>query len=303
MLYWGYLLTRVLARTLPLPVSYWIAERAADMWYALSPRTRRNLDYNLSLLPNAPPAGRMRARLMRRIVRNFARVVTEFLYFPRLDNTNLANLVNLESFAHLKESMKGRPTILVTSHLGNWELAAATLAMMGVDLSVVVYDHPDPRVARLFRERREAKGLKVMSVKQAMWEITGALRKTSVGIVGDRDYSGQGKEAVFLGKRVNVPFAYGGLATAMRRPVIVGFCVRGPDGKYTLALEEKVYDPDRDDRSAEEILRACLAIFQKGVEKYTEQWYFFERVDGPWRSSRESPQRGTDAGEKKTEEP
>jgi lauroyl/myristoyl acyltransferase len=303
LLYWGYLLARALARTLPLTMSYWIAERAGDIWYALSPRTRRNLDHNLSLVPNVPPPGGARARLKRRIVRNFARVVAEFLYFPRLDRSNLGKLVDIESFTHLKQTMQGRPAILVTSHLGNWELAAATLALLGVDLSVVVYDHPDARVARLFRERREAKGLKVMSVRGAMWEITGALRKTSVGIVGDRDYSGQGKEAVLLGKRVTVPFAYGGLATAMRRPVIVGFCVRGPGGRYTLALEEKVYDPDRDKRTPEEIVGACLAIFEKGVEKYTEQWYFFERVDSQWRSSRGKPQRGGDAREKDTKEP
>jgi KDO2-lipid IV(A) lauroyltransferase len=281
-LYFGYMLARIIARVMPLVISYWIAERAADIWYLLSSRTRANVAYNLSLVPGAPRSDSERAHLTRRILRNFARVVTEFLYLPRFDESNLDKLVDLESFRDLRQSMEDRPAILITSHLGNWELAAVTLAMLGVNLSVIVFDHPDPRVARLFRKRREAKGLKVMSVKEAVRQIAGALRNTSVGIVGDRDYSGQGREARFLGVKMRVPFAYAGLAVAMERPVVVGFCVRQEDGRYALRLHETVYDPPDDGKTEEEIVEGCLGIFEKGVEKYTGQWYFFERVDRRW---------------------
>jgi lauroyl/myristoyl acyltransferase len=267
LLYLGYLLARLAARTMPLQACYWIAERAADVWYVASPRTRANVAYNLSLVPGAPPGGRPRARLIRRMLRNFARVVAEFLYLPRIDTAGLGSLVDLDSFRGLTETLAGRRAILVTSHLGNWELAAAVTAMLGIDLHLVVYDHPDSRVARVFRERREAKGLKVMSVKGAAREIIGALRKASVGIVGDRDYSGGGKEARLLG-------------------VSVGMCVRQPDGRYGLVFRETVYDPGSDTKTADEIVQACLRIFEKGVEKYTEQWYFFERVGGRWGSGR-----------------
>jgi KDO2-lipid IV(A) lauroyltransferase len=215
-------------------------------------------------------------------MRNFARVVTEFLYFPRLDIGNLGDLVDLESFAALKQKMARRPAILVTAHLGNWELAAVTIAMLGIDLHVVVYDHPDRRVAGLFRRHREAKGLKVMSVRGAVRSITGVLQEASVGIVGDRAYSGQGTEARFLGAEISVPSAYAGLAVSMKVPVIAGFCLRDGTGRYRLALEETVYDPDLDRKTPEEIVEACLRIFEKGVEKHPEQWYFFERVDRQW---------------------
>jgi KDO2-lipid IV(A) lauroyltransferase len=284
LLYWGYVLARVVARIMPLGFSYWVADRSADLWYALSRRTRDNIAYNLSLVPGASARGRHGPRFTLRLLRNFARMVTEFLYFPRLDQENLGSLVHLETFARLREAMAKQPTIVVTCHLGNWELAAATLAMLGVDLHVVVYDHCDSRIARLFRERREAKGLKVMPVKQAAKEITAVLRTSSVGIVGDRDYSGHGTDARFLGVEVKVPSAYAGLAVSLGIPVIAGVCVRQEDGKYAIALEEKVYDPPADRRTAEEIVAACLAAFEKGVEKYSEQWYFFERVDSRWGS-------------------
>jgi len=70
----------------------------------------------------------------------------------------------------------------------------------------------------------------------------------------------------------------------MQVPVIAGFCIKQGDGKYRLTLEEVVYDPLRNRMTQEEILEACLRIFEKGVEKHPEQWYFFERVDRQWGS-------------------
>ena len=267
---------------MPLAVCYWIAERAAYVWYAVSPRIRANVAYNLSLVPGAPHEGRRKAGLTRRMLRNFARVVTEFLFLPRLDSKRLGSMVDLESFRGLTRTLAGRHGILVTGHLGNWELAAVVTVALGIDLHLVVYDHPNHRVARLFRDIRRAKGLEMMSVRGAAREIVGALRRASVGIVGDRDYSGGGKEAHFLGTEVRVPFAYAGLAVSMGVPVIVGFCVKRPDGKYGLVFQETVYDPERLARTPDEIVEACLRLFEKGVEKYTEQWYFFERVDARW---------------------
>ncbi len=281
MLYWGYIIARMVARFMPIQVSYWLAERVADIWYVSSPGIRANVAYNLRLVPGGAVTGRAAAHT-RRTMRNFARVVTEFLYFPRLNPDNLGDLVDEDSFGGLKGRMTGKPTILVTAHLGNWELAAAAIAMLGIDLHVVVYDHPDPRVARLFRKHRETKGLKIMSVKEAARSIMGVLRTGSVGIVGDRDYTGQGTDARFLGVTVSVPSAYAGLAVSMNIPVIAGLCVRQEGGKYRLSLEETVYDPEHSRKTPEEIVQACLQIFEKGVEKHPEQWYFFERVDRRW---------------------
>jgi lauroyl/myristoyl acyltransferase len=160
------MLARAVARVMPIGASYWIAEHVADIWYLASPQIRDNVAYNMGLVAGAPIGSEAIAIHTRRAMRNFARVVTEFLYLPRFNLETIGRLVDLTSFEDLKRRMAGRPTILVTAHLGNWELAAAAIAMSGVDLHVVVYDHPDRRVARLFRKHREAKGLKIMSVKE-----------------------------------------------------------------------------------------------------------------------------------------
>jgi KDO2-lipid IV(A) lauroyltransferase len=278
LLYLGYLVARLVAAVVPLGMACWIAERVGDLWYASSPRLRGDLDHNLALLRSTGSNRSARRRLARRIVRNFAKVVAEFLYLPRVSSRNLGRLVDPGSLAAAVGLVGSKPALLVTAHLGNWELGAAAMAMTGADLQVVVYDHPDRRIAAMFRRRREAKGLKVMSVKSAARNLSSALETSSVGIAGDRDFTGQGTPATFFGIRTRVPGAYAGLAATKGVPVIPGFCVRQPDGRYRYVVEEPIVAGGDGAADAPAIVARCLALFEKYIEKYPEQWYLFEKI-------------------------
>jgi KDO2-lipid IV(A) lauroyltransferase len=223
---------------------------------------------------------RSRRGLARRIARNFGRVVTEFLYLSRLGPGDLSEVVDIESFEPLKQYADGPGAVFATAHLGNWELAGAVLSMLGIDLTVIVYDDPDPRVARLFRERREAKGVRVVPVKATAKELTAAVRDTSLGVVADRDFSGRGMAATFFGADVRMPFAYAGLAVSRGMPVVFGVCVKLDDGKYHLMAEEPVYGDRSDPGSSRKVAEQCIHSIEKYVEKYPEQWYLFEKIGG-----------------------
>ena len=183
LLHFGYLVARLACAALPLDVSYRLAERVADVWYVLGRRARRNLAHNLALVPGVKGNPARIRRTSRAVMRNFARMVTEFLYMPKLKGRRLERLVDLKSFAKLRSLPDNTGVILVTAHLGNWELGAAMARMTGIDLHVVVYDHPDERIASLFRRRREAMGLKVMSVKDAARRMRSLAGHASVGEV------------------------------------------------------------------------------------------------------------------------
>ena len=278
MLYWGYLLARAAAAVLPLRVSYWIAERVADVWHVLGPDAREILEYNLRLPPKSRRDRAAISTTSRAIMRNFARMVTEFLYLPRLSPADIDRLVDVKSFARLKGMFGSANAIIVTGHMGNWELGAAMVAALGIDLHVVVYDHPDPRIAKLFRDRRKARGLKVMSVREAARHMRTLTELSSVGSVGDRDFTGQGVEAELCGVKATVPDGYAAHAVTHGVPVIAGFCVRERDGKYHLMLEEALFIPGESDMKPADIVARFTRLLEKCVEQHPEQWYFFQRV-------------------------
>lgn len=291
MKYLAFLIARAVARVMPLGVSYVLAEMVGEMWHLLSPRLRGVLRHNLALVPGLGEGGpgvervaaggaRSRHGLARRISRNFGRVVAEFLYSPRISRENLSDLFDIESFEPLRKYAEPPGAVFATAHLGNWEFAGAVLAMLGIDLTVIVYDDPDPRVAKLFRERREARGMKVVSVKAASRELKAAARGSSLGVVADRDFSGQGMVATFFGVRARMPFAYAGFAVSHGMPVVFGICVKRDDGKYHLIIEEPLYGDREDPQSGRKIAEQCISKIEKYVEKYPEQWYLFEKIGG-----------------------
>jgi KDO2-lipid IV(A) lauroyltransferase len=268
---------------MPLRVSYVLADLVGEIWYLVSPRLRGVLRHNLSLVAELAPDG-----LARRISRNFGRVVAEFLYSPRINPENLSVFFDLESFEPLRKYAAPPGAVFATAHLGNWEFAGAVLAMLGIDLTVIVYDDPDPRVARLFRERRQAKGMKVVPVKATARELTSAVRGNSLGVVADRDFSSQGMVTTFFGARARMPFAYAGFAVSRGMPVVFGICVKLDDGKYHLIVEEPMYGDREDPQNSRKIAEQCIRKIENYVEKYPEQWYLFEKIGGElseWSSS------------------
>jgi len=274
-LYFGYLVARLATALVPRRSGHVMAAAVAALWYAASPRLRRNLDANLRLISYLRDAPGQRARVGRRAVRNFAVAVTDFLMLPRINRANLEKYVDVAGFQEIKEMLAGRPAILVTAHLGSWEIAAAAAALVGIDLHIIAWDHPDSRVAKIFRRRREAKGLKVLSVRAAARSMPSVLETSSVALAADRDFTGQGMRMNFLGASTTVPSAYAALARSMGIPVIPVICLRLDDGRYHLFREAALRAADGD-RAGETIVGQCLRAFEKYVEKHPEQWYRFD---------------------------
>ncbi|HVP58189.1 MAG TPA: lysophospholipid acyltransferase family protein [bacterium] len=290
MLYFGFRLAAWVVSGLPHQASQALAVLVADIWYAANPALRRNLDRNLALLPGLGTRKGRRAQLARKAVRNFARAVADFLYLPRVNSSNLDRFVALEEFEGIKQSLGRRPAIFLTAHLGSWEMAAAAAGLLGIDLHVIVWDHPDRRIANLFRAIREAKGVKMMSVRNAARSMPAVLETSSVGLAGDRDFTGQGTTVRLFGAETRVPSGYAALAASRGIPVIPVFCLRLEDGRYHLMVEHAVTPTGTGNRE-EYIVRECLTIFEKHIEKYPEQWYRFRSLAEERLHEGESPDR------------
>ena len=137
---------------------------------------------------------------------------------------------------------------------------------------------PDPDAARaFFRKKSRSLTNKVMSVKEAARGMRDVIEHSSVGIVGDRDFTGKGTETTLFGVAVTVPYAYAGPAVARGIPIIPVFFVRLEDGRYHLMFEEPLFRPGGT-KTAAEIAECFMRLLEKRVEKHTEQWYFFQRV-------------------------
>ena len=122
-----------LARRLPLPAAYAIADLTAALAPVLSRRRAGAARANIEALsPWLEPPRDPRA-LLRSAFRSHHRLVVEFLRASALPLERVDEAVEFRGLDNLRNALApGRGVILVTTHVGNWEVVAIALHRMRV---------------------------------------------------------------------------------------------------------------------------------------------------------------------------
>jgi lauroyl/myristoyl acyltransferase len=136
---WRYLqlkLAEIVARVVPRKVGYGIARRFADLYLLFDRRGREAVIGNLQRIHQRSGVALSR-RALRALARenflNFAKYVVDFFHFLRLKPAQMDRLVEFANVPQILDALlaHGKGVIVVSAHLGNWELGAAALAQRG----------------------------------------------------------------------------------------------------------------------------------------------------------------------------
>jgi KDO2-lipid IV(A) lauroyltransferase len=99
---------------------------------------------------------------------------------------------------------EGRGVILVTGHLGNWELAAFWMAQSGYPLMPIVRPPDDGRQAGMLEAFRLRGGVRTIPKGDSMTRAVKALKGGAVlGVLADQHGGGEGMPAEFFGHRTS----------------------------------------------------------------------------------------------------
>lgn len=196
----------------------------------------------------------------------------------------------------------GRGGLIVTGHLGNWELAGAAVAGSGIPISAVVKGIRNERVDRHLTELRGRLGIETIDMAEASRGVAGALdRGRAVALVADQDARESGVFVPFLGRPASTYRGPALLALRHRVPLLFGLLVREGDG-WRASLEP-VWEPDgeaepqsdgeaeprrdgegpsrptgeRVDDPVRSLTRGWVAALERAVRARPEQYFWFHR--------------------------
>ena len=194
--------------------------------------------------------------------------------------------VGTEHFAAARDA--GRGAILLTAHVGNFEIGGFFLHEVGLKVAVVYLPDPSPVVERDRKAARDRLGIRSLPVTSELSAVT-ILRSLEEGyfvaIQGDRDYAGTGRRLPFLGREVSFPVGPFRIAAAAGVPLLPVFVLREEDGTYRTVVEEpiRVEAASRAGRDAAEraAMERFVAILERTVREHGEQWYTFCRFWEP----------------------
>ncbi|WP_457679120.1 lysophospholipid acyltransferase family protein [Thermovibrio sp.] len=172
--------------------------------------------------------------------------------------------------------------ILLTAHIGNWELMGALFSKLSEGkLSVVAKPMKNEKVDRLINSIRESWGIKVIPTGKGVEVLKELKRGRFVGILLDqRPKVKEGVLTSFLGRKAYTNKGAALLSIKSGKPVIPAFCfIEG--GKYKIEVGEAIYP---EGKGVEELTQIYAKEIEKAVKKHPEQWFWFHRR---WKNSPE----------------
>jgi KDO2-lipid IV(A) lauroyltransferase len=268
-----YQVTQGLARALPLRACLWLAERFGDAQWRRSAVDRTAVQTNLSLITGGPVDPF--APEVREVFRNFGRYLLEFTDAPRPERMHVDVEAGPETQALLRS---GQGAMMLSAHLGTWELGAVALARLGHRTAAVVLPHADARINRWFDERRTKAGVQVIPLgSRATSRCLDLLRKGFlIGIVGDREFGPNGVEVSLFGRPALIPRGPALLSLRSGAAVIPSFMIREAFGRFRFYLETPIRPSAP--ASAQEIPRLSqryASVIERYIRRFPTQWLMF----------------------------
>ena len=193
------------------------------------------------------------------------------------------DIVGLERLHAVRDS--GRPVVLISGHLANFEVMAAVIMAAGVPCQVTYRAANNPYVDALIRQSRERYGIKLFAPKgDGTRELmAGMKRGESIALLVDQKYS-QGPEVEFFGQPVNASPGAARMALkfgTVMQPLSV---VRLPGVRFRVTAHEPIAVPDTGDKAAD--VRAGVQAANRFVEDRVRE----HPVDWFWVHKRWPPQ-------------
>ena len=266
-----------------ISTSYKFAAVISDVQYFFSFRDRKAVQNNLKvILPDSSDV----PFHAREVFRNFGRYLVEFFKTSEIiDDDFIKNRVQISGAQHLECALKGgKGGIIVSAHIGNWELGAMLVSMLGYPLMAVALPHKERPVNDLFNQRREAKGITVVPMNMAIRRCTEQLKENKfIALVADRDFSNHGFEMDFLGRKMLIPKGPAMFSWKTGAPIIPVFLVRGENGNFIMTCCKPIDPPSKNTPLSEDevvlgIMRRYVPIIEEQIRACPSQWLLFREL-------------------------
>ncbi|MBV8376053.1 MAG: lysophospholipid acyltransferase family protein [Verrucomicrobia bacterium] len=261
---------------LPQPLTRWMGVAAGELGYRWCTNRREALRRNLTVVAQNE---KQRERLSRSCFHNFLRMLHDFCDCAENGAQRLNELmVERRGFEFLEAARnRGKGTLLITGHLGAWELGGMVLASDGFPVNVVTLAEPTDELNEWRQKYRQRFGIKTVTVgadKFAFVEIIQALRRNElVAMLVDRPYLNSGVEVAFFGRRTLFSASAARVWQYTQAAVIPAFVLQLDVGQYGCYAHPPIaMTPGH---TLEQNSQCVADVFQGIIREFPEQWFNF----------------------------
>ncbi len=173
---------------------------------------------------------------------------------------------------------EGKGGILVSAHLGNWEVAGHLLKRVEAPINILMYDGEREQMKEYMDQFDGQRSFNIIFIKEDtshIYEVMAALNRNElVCLHADRFRPGNRTVTQeFLGKEAQFPLGPFMLGAKLKAPVCFVFAFKETNFHYHFhAFPAKVYE-GRGMEGINNMLRDYIALLEKYLKRYPAQWF------------------------------
>ena len=228
--------------------------------------------------------------IVKQIFENMGRNFIEIMSLYKFNSSNIDNYVRCPDIGIIEHFIKnGHGGIVLSAHLGNWELMAHYFAIKGFKVNVIARRVRMERFEGILNSIRRRNRVNVLYRDAPAKEIISIIKKKEfIGIMPDQDIdSVTGVFVDFFGRLAWTPNGPAVLGLLTRVPIIPCFIVRQNFGHEILIGKEvqQCWTGNKDEDILETTQRYTRVI-EHYIRRFPSQWVWFHER---WKTKPSSP--------------
>jgi KDO2-lipid IV(A) lauroyltransferase len=272
----------------PLSFLYFLGRISARCKYIFIYSVRRIVRANVRIILNyrkeklgVPYTEKELSQLVKETYDNFSRYLVDFFSIPKWDVRRIEEKVQIENIEFLDEGLRGGKGVLdLTAHVGNWELSGIVASILGYKITAIAIPYLSPVVTKIYKERRNSKGVEVLLTGSNPKGILKALRQNRIlAVLGDKTFTEKGIKTTFLGVESLIPRGPATLAVKTGAFFTAGFFIMEKD-RYKFFFK-KINLPSISLPEEEQInylFNQGIKAIEEVILKYPSQWLNFSPI-------------------------
>jgi len=267
---------------LPRRPARWIGAAIGGLAFHALGRLRRVGARNLELaFPEMQ--GVDRDAILRRVYRNLGYLLAEFCLMPRYTPKGTSEFIRYEGLEnYIRARDRGKGVLVLTGHLGAWELSSFYHSLMGRPMGMVIRRLDNPLVDQFVNRIRCLHGNRVIHKDDFARGLIASMRAgETVGILMDTNMTPpQGVFVNFFGLAACTASGLARVALKTGAAVLPGFMLWEPDEqKYVLHFGAELAFGETGDPEADIVAatQQCNDVLESWIRRYPDQWLWIHR--------------------------
>jgi KDO2-lipid IV(A) lauroyltransferase len=175
---------------------------------------------------------------------------------------------------------EGRGMILVSGHVGNWELGGSWLAAKGLNVAGVARRQRNPLFEKYIGQTRANLGIRIIHEAEAVRIAPRHLRSGgTLGLLADQGVRGLASTYVpFFGKPARTPRGPAVLSIRLDTPLVFGAGYRKPDGHFHFVFE-RIPAPRSGDleHDVQQMVMGYTEALERAIRRAPEQYFWMHQ--------------------------